>query len=123
MINLYWRAYQDLHPLTYLFSFHINLSWIIVRTIQHAIVSVHPIIDISDEELTFMAPDLPELNEFYGRNYHFIWNKVRIEADGVGIVIGLNEEQLKLHAIKVQELIEKMFSVYGMQTKLSQTGL
>ena len=90
---------------------------------QHAIASIHPIIDISDEELTFFAPDLPELNEFYGRNYHFIWNKVRIEKEGIGIVIRLHEDQLTLHAIKVHELIEKIFSVYEMTSKPSQAGL
>ena len=90
---------------------------------QHAIISLKPIIDLSDEKFTFMAPNLPELNKYYGRNCHFRWNKARIERDGLGIIINLTENHLSLQAFKSQELIEKVFSVYGMKTKPSQAGL
>ncbi|MCK4826278.1 hypothetical protein KA005_61620 [bacterium] len=90
---------------------------------QHAIISLKPIIDLSDEEFTLIAPNLPELNEYFGRNCHFIWNKVRIERDGLGIIINPTDDHLSLRALKAQELIEKVFSVYGMKTKPSQAGL
>lgn len=90
---------------------------------QHVVISVKVIVDLPDEEFTFMVPNLPELNEYYGRNCYFIWNMVRIEKDGLGIIINLTQDSLSLTAVKSQDLIENTFLAYGIKAKPRHAGL
>jgi hypothetical protein len=90
---------------------------------QHAIASIEPITDLLDEEFTIIPPNIPELNEYYGRNYYFAWNQLRVAQSGVGIIIHIWQNSLSLHALKSQDLIEQVFSVYGLKSKQSHAGL
>lgn len=90
---------------------------------QHVVISVKVIVDLQDEEFTFMVPNLPELNVYFGRNSYFIWNMARIENDGLGIIINLTQDSLSLSAVKSQDLIENIFLAYGIKAKSSHAGL
>jgi hypothetical protein len=51
---------------------------------QHLVASIHPLTRLyGDERATLMTPFLPELNEYYGRNYYFEWNKARVEPEAL----------------------------------------
>lgn len=91
---------------------------------HHLVVSVHPLVDITkSDEVTFLPPYIPELNEYYGREGYFIWNAARAEVDGLGIVINVIQNDLRLRALKCRTLIEKIFEAFGMSAKPSQAGL
>ena len=90
---------------------------------QHVVISVNVIVDLTDEEFTFMVPNLPELNEYFGRNCYLYWNRVRIEKGGLGVIIDLTQDHLTLTAVKSQDLIENIFFAYGIKAKPSQAGL
>lgn len=91
---------------------------------QHLVASIAPGIGLYDNErATLMTPYLPELNEFYGRNFYFEYNKARVEPEGIGIIINAWREDLSLSALDVTSLISRIFEVAGMRVKPSQPGL
>lgn len=90
---------------------------------QHIVATVHPLIDIPDEEITFFTPYVPELNEFYGRNCYFKWNETRVEPDGLGIIIDLTQNDLRLRAMSNRQLLKKLFEIYGIKAEISTPGL
>jgi hypothetical protein len=91
---------------------------------QHLIASIHPLTGLYDNErATLMTQFLPELNEYYGRNYYFWWNKCRVEPEGIGIIIDSRQTDLDVSALDVTSLIAKIFEVAEMRTRPSQAGL
>jgi len=76
-----------------------------------------------NERLTLKTPFLPELNEYYGRNLYFEWNKARVEPDGIGIIVHLRRDDLTLSALDVSSLISKIFQIAGVRARLSKAGL
>lgn len=90
---------------------------------QHLVVSVHPPVDIPRENVTFDPPFIPELNEYYGRNFHFRWDHVRIEPHATGIVDTVSSPDLTIRALPSRELIETIFGAFGMKAKASPAGL
>ena len=76
-----------------------------------------------DEQHTFQAPYLPELNEFYARTMHFQYDKLRIEPGRIGIVIDVADHDSFLYALPVVELMERIFDMAGYEAKLSNAGL
>lgn len=89
---------------------------------QHLVVSVHTLVDIASESATFSPPFIPELNEHYGRKFYYSYNQARSEPSGVGIITTATNNNLTLTALDVQELIQKMFSTFGIEAKPSQAG-
>jgi len=89
---------------------------------QHLVVSVHALVDIANESATFSPPFIPELNEHYGRKFYYFYNRARAEPSGVGIITTATDNNLTLIALDVQELIQKMFSTFGIEAKPSQAG-
>jgi hypothetical protein len=76
---------------------------------QHLIASIHPLTGLYDNErATLMTPFLPELNEYYGRNYYFDWNKCRVEPESIGIIIRSLQADLSVSALDVRSLIAKI---------------
>ena len=63
------------------------------------------------------------MNEFYGRNLYFEWDKARVEPEGIGIVIDAWREDLSLSALEVSSLIGKIFEIAGMKVRSSKPGL
>jgi len=91
---------------------------------QKVIASVRPILDFTREwESTIRPPHIPELNEYYGREAHFIWNEVRSEHEGIGIVTSLTQDHLTIRALPSRELISRIFAAFGMKAEPSRAGL
>jgi len=92
--------------------------------LQHVVVSIDPLLDISkNEQWTWKTPYVPELNEYYGREYHFVWSEARAELDGLGIITELTRDHLTLRGLSRQSLIQKIFEVAGIKAEPSQPGL
>jgi hypothetical protein len=90
---------------------------------QQAVVSVRPLIDISkSEETTFKTPYIPELNEYYGRQAHFISNQARAEVAGLGIVMQITRHDMTIRALLKRELVAKIFQAFDMKAEPSQAG-
>jgi len=75
-----------------------------------------------ESDRTFSFPDLPELNEYYGRDAHFLWNAVRAEPNGLGIVISATTSELRLRALPKRELVARLFGAFGIACAPSQAG-
>ena len=91
---------------------------------QHLVASVSFIGGLyGDEQHTFHAPYLPELNEFYARTMHFQYDKLRIEPERIGIVIDAADHDSFLYALPVSDLMERIFDMAGYKAKLSNAGL
>ena len=76
-----------------------------------------------NEQATLMTPYIPELNEYYGRNFYFIWNEVRVEPESVGVILDIGREDLSLSALNVTSLLSKIFEVAGIKANPSRPGL
>ncbi len=90
---------------------------------QHLVVSIDPGIGLfGNERATLQTPYVPELNEYYGRQYYFDWDKARVEPEGMGIISDASCTDLSLNALDVVELVKRIFSVAGIDAELSQPG-
>jgi len=91
---------------------------------QHMVISVEPGIGLfGNERATLETPYVPELNEFYGREFYFEWDKARVEPESLGIISPVTRDDLTLHALDVQVLIQKLFAVAGLKAEPSSPGL
>lgn len=91
---------------------------------QHLVVSIDPGIGLfGNERATLQTPYVPELNEYYGRQYYFEWNKARVELEGMGIISNASCSHLSLNALDVVELVKRIFSVAGIEAQPSKPGL
>ena len=88
---------------------------------QQVVVSVHPL--VRPEGVILRPPFLPQLNEYYGREGYFMYNAVRSEQDGIGIITGVTTTTLTIHALDVRALVRKVFEVFGMSARPSPAGL
>lgn len=77
----------------------------------------------NDHQHTLHPPYIPELNEFYSRTMHFEDDKLRVEAERIGLVIDAADTDAWLYALSVSELVERIFSMAGYSAKLSNGGL
>lgn len=91
---------------------------------QVFVISVDPGIGLSqDERFTLHLPFLPELNEFYGRNIYWRWNKARSEPGGLGIISGARTTHVSLRAVEITQLITAVFKTVGIAAEPSAAGL
>jgi hypothetical protein len=91
---------------------------------QKLVTSVRPIADITrTQQSTIKPPYIPELNEYYGREVHFIWNKVRAERESLGVFTDVTDHNLTLRALPIRNLVAKIFEVFGMKAEPSAAGL
>ena len=91
---------------------------------QHLVASISLIGGLyGDEQHTFHAPYLPELNEFYARTMHFHYDKLRTEPERIGIIIDVADHDSFLYALPIAELMERIFDMAGYEAKLSHAGL
>ncbi|MFJ2427622.1 hypothetical protein [Pseudomonas sp. NPDC087804] len=74
------------------------------------------------EQFTFSVPFIPELNEFYARNMHFAYNKLRIEPDRIGLIINTTEHDSFLSSLPTDKLFNQLFFMAGFESKLSNSG-
>lgn len=90
---------------------------------QHLVVSISFIGGLyGDEQNTFEVPYVPELNEFYARTMHFDYSKFRIEPERIGLVIDAADHDNFLTAMPICELVQRIFSMAGFDSKLSNSG-
>lgn len=78
--------------------------------------------------LTFNTPYVPQMNEFYGRNFHFEYDKARAEEDSldrgkIGIIKDVNDQQLTIHAISTHNWIKEFFQLFKIKASRSNPGL
>jgi len=91
---------------------------------QHLVASVSLIGGLyGDDQHTFHAPYIPELNEFYARTMHFEYNKLRVEPGRIGLVIDVADHDSFLYALPVGALMERVFGMAGYDAALSSAGL
>lgn len=90
---------------------------------QHLVASISFIGGLySDEQHTFDVPYVPELNELYARTMHFNYKKLRIEPERIGMVINAADHDNFLTAMPVGDLLQRIFSMSGFDSKLSNSG-
>lgn len=91
---------------------------------QHLVASLSMIGGLSgDEQHTWHAPYIPELNEFYARKMFFHYDKLRAEPERIGIVIDAADHDAFLYALPVTEFIERAFELAGLRARISSAGL
>jgi hypothetical protein len=77
--------------------------------------------------VTFNTPFVPGLNEFYGRNFHFHYDRARAEIGSlgngiVGIITDISDQQLSISTIRVHEWIVELFKAFGIKVDRSEPG-
>lgn len=92
---------------------------------QNFVASIRPFLIslYGNEQSTLMTPFLPYLNEYFGREFYFEWNKARVEPEGIGIIIDTWQNDLSLNALATTSLVSKIFEIAGMRIKPSKPGL
>lgn len=91
---------------------------------QHLIVSVDPGIGLfGNERATLYTPYIPELNEHYGRQCYFEWDRARVEPEGLGIISNASRSDLSLNALDIVDLVKRVFEVAGIDAEPSRPGL
>ncbi|MBV8190135.1 MAG: hypothetical protein JO339_23020 [Alphaproteobacteria bacterium] len=91
---------------------------------QHYVLSIDPGIGLfRNEQATLHMPFVPELNQYYGRNAHFMSDGARSEPGSLGIVLSTSDEHTTLRALSVNELITQIFGVAGIEAVPSKPGL
>lgn len=91
---------------------------------QHLVVTLKPTVNLSlDDRFVFTVPNVPELNEYFGRKHHLDWNEVRAEKEGLGIVTNLGTDHIPLWGMERYSLAKKLFQTFGIATDVGQPGL
>ena len=80
------------------------------------------------DDLTFSTPFVPELNEFYGRNFHFQYDRARAEPGSlrhgaIGIITSINTQRLSINAIHIHQWFRAFFQLFDLTVKRSEPGL
>jgi hypothetical protein len=76
-----------------------------------------------DEEHILVPPYIPELNEFYSRNIHFDYARLRSESERIGVIVDACDSDISIRALSVASLVERIFDLAGFKSSLSSGGL
>jgi len=91
---------------------------------QHLVVTLKPTVNYScDDKFVFAVPFVPEMNEYFGREHHFHWNRTRAGKDGLGIITQLWTEHVTLFGMDRFSLARQLFRTFGIAAEVSQPGL
>lgn len=79
-------------------------------------------------DITFETPFVPEMNEFYGRNYYRDYDAARSQLGGndkgaVGIITPISTQRLEINAYHVFDWMTQFFGMCGLSCELSEPGL
>jgi hypothetical protein len=79
-------------------------------------------------DLTFETPFVPEMNEFYGRNYHHNYDAARSQLGGndkgaVGIITSISTQRLEINAYRAFDWMTRFFALCRLSCELSEPGL
>ena len=76
-----------------------------------------------NEDYILVPPYIPELNEFYSRNIHFDYEKLRSESERIGVIVDVCDSDVSIRALPVADLVERIFDLAGLKSTLSSGGL
>jgi hypothetical protein len=79
-------------------------------------------------DLTFETPYVPEMNEFYGRNFYFDYDAARAQLGGmnkgaVGIITSISTQRLEVSAYHGADWLAQFFSLCKLSCERSEPGL
>jgi hypothetical protein len=82
----------------------------------------------SDSDLTFETPFIPQLNEFYGRNFYSDYDTARSQLGGldkgaVGIITSISTQRLQVNAYPTFDWMTNFFSLCKLTIERSEPGL
>lgn len=72
---------------------------------------------------TLQPPYLRQLNEYYSREIAFQPEKLRVERQGVALLIDVHDAVERLYPIAQKDVLQKIFELAGITAKPSQPGL
>lgn len=75
------------------------------------------------EDFTLEPPYVPELNEFYARTMHFLYDHLRIEPERIGLVIDAHDTDSFIYALPTGDLFKHLFALAGFDAETSSGGL
>lgn len=91
---------------------------------QQMVVSVDPGIGLyGNEQATLHTLFVPELNEYYGRQCYFEFDRARVEPNGLGIISQATRSDLSLDALNIADLVKQLFLSFGIDANPSTPGL
>lgn len=81
----------------------------------------------TSEDLTFNTPYIPQLNEFYGRNFYSEYDGARAEPGdfgrgAVGLITTLGNQRLEISAFRVHQWVQHFFNLFGVTVERSEPG-
>jgi len=79
-------------------------------------------------DITFKTPFVPEMNEFYGRNFYHDYEAARSQLGGndkgaVGIITSISTQRLGISAYHVLDWMTQFFALCGLSCERSEPGL
>lgn len=75
------------------------------------------------DDFTLDPPYVPELNEFYARTMHFHYDRLRIESERIGLIVGASDSDSFVYALPTAELFKRVFALAGFTANVSAGGL
>jgi len=91
---------------------------------QHLVASVNFIGGLyGRDDFTLDPPYVPELNEFYARNMHFHFDKLRIESERLGLIVDAADSDSFVYALPTIDLFKQIFALAGFTATVSSGGL
>jgi hypothetical protein len=91
---------------------------------QHLVASVSFLGGpLGRDDFTLDPPYIPELNEFYARAMHFLYNRLRVESERIGLIVDAADSDSFVYALLTAELFKRIFALAGFTAKLSAGGL
>ena len=82
----------------------------------------------ADGDLTFETPFIPEMNEFYGRNFYYDYDAARaqlgsMDKGAVGIITSISTQRLQVRAYQAFDWMTRFFELCKLATERSEPGL
>lgn len=75
---------------------------------------------------TFFPPYVPELNEYYGRELHFHYARIRSEPrsiwNSVSLLMSISDADVTLRALPTAEIASRLFKRFGVNAAPSRAG-
>lgn len=72
--------------------------------------------------MTFNPPFARRLNEYYGRNFHFRYDRARSEPTSMGIIIESGDDEVTVNGLDNDEVIHKLLESCNCNAEVSQAG-
>jgi hypothetical protein len=81
-----------------------------------------------DGDLTFETPYIPQMNEFYGRNFYHSYDSVRaqfamMDKNSVGVITSVSDQRMQVSAYRTYDWMTKFFSLCNLAGEHSEPGL